>query len=250
MKKQLEESPYVPIKANGKHYELSQLYDDQAWIAYQVLSKIKEWFECTSFEDFKPLRCTVNGGGGVGKSVLINTLASVVRRFTNVQDSVIVTAPTGTAAFNVNGETLHSVTGQGINNNDFDVDCLSQTKREHLLKRFKSCLLLIVDERSMLTSELLGRAELTIQSVAYEGAQIQDTTFGGIPVVLIAGDDYQLSGITEGAHECTISHPHTKKYTKKPLIRGRQLFRELAHTVFELPKARRIKRITAEIKRS
>ena len=67
----------------------------------------------------------------MGKSVLINTLASVIRRFTNVQDSVIVTAPTGTAAFNVNGETLYSVTGQGINNSDFDVDCLSQAKREH-----------------------------------------------------------------------------------------------------------------------
>ena len=70
---------------------------------------------------------------------------------------------------------------------------------------------------------------------------MQDTTFGGIPVVLIAGDDYQLSGITEGAHECTISHLHTKKHTKKPLVQGRQLFCELAHTVFELPKARRIK---------
>ena len=83
----------------------------------------------------------------MGKSVLINTLASVIRRFTNAQDSVIVTAPTGTAAFNVNGETLHSVTGQGINKNDFEVDCLSQTKREHLLKRFKSCLLFVVDKK-------------------------------------------------------------------------------------------------------
>jgi hypothetical protein len=51
----------------------------------------------------KPLRMTVLGCAGSGKSVLINTLVGCIRKMFN--NSVFVTAPTGAAAYNVGGQT-------------------------------------------------------------------------------------------------------------------------------------------------
>ena len=67
------------MKDDGKHFELNDLFDDQQYIAYRVLDKIKEWLTCKDLSKFKPLRCTINGQGGTGKSVLLNTIVSVMR---------------------------------------------------------------------------------------------------------------------------------------------------------------------------
>jgi len=48
-----------------------------------------------------------NGCGGTGKSVLINTLVACIRKIFNDNNSVFVTAPTGAAAYNVGGSTMH-----------------------------------------------------------------------------------------------------------------------------------------------
>ena len=108
MKQRLLSEPYIPIKRDGSHYELNDLFDDQKWIAFIVLQKIKEFLESDDLTSFEPLRITIDGKGGTGKSVLLNTIASVLRKATDCNDSCVVGALTGTAAFNVNGETIHS----------------------------------------------------------------------------------------------------------------------------------------------
>jgi len=50
---------------------------------------------------------TIMGCGGTGKSVLINTLVACIRKIFNDNDTVFVTAPTGAAAYNVGGSTIH-----------------------------------------------------------------------------------------------------------------------------------------------
>jgi len=50
---------------------------------------------------------TIMGCGGTGKSVLINTLVSCIRKIFKDNDTVFVTAPTGAAAYNVRGSTIH-----------------------------------------------------------------------------------------------------------------------------------------------
>ncbi len=55
---------------------------------------------------FKPLRMTVLRCAGSGKCVLINTLVGCIRKMFNY-NSVLLTAPTGAAAYNVGGQTIH-----------------------------------------------------------------------------------------------------------------------------------------------
>jgi ATP-dependent DNA helicase PIF1 len=55
---------------------------------------------------FKPLRMTIMGCAGTGKSVLINTVVAYIRRIQK-NYSFIVAAPTGAAAHNVGGQTIH-----------------------------------------------------------------------------------------------------------------------------------------------
>jgi hypothetical protein len=56
---------------------------------------------------YKPLRATVMGCGGTGKSFIINTIISIVRNMTHLNDFILVGAPTGGAAFYIQGSTLH-----------------------------------------------------------------------------------------------------------------------------------------------
>jgi predicted GTPase len=78
-----------------------------------ILCKLRKWLSHLDIEDdcemgdFKPLRLIIMGAAKTGKSVLINTLVTVLRVMFDDNDVVHVAALTGTAAFNVRGKTLH-----------------------------------------------------------------------------------------------------------------------------------------------
>ena len=63
----------------------------------------------------QPYRVFLSGPGGVGKSHVIKLINSHTLKFLKLSGtfepddvSVLLTAPTGVAAFNINGMTLHS----------------------------------------------------------------------------------------------------------------------------------------------
>jgi hypothetical protein len=62
-------------------------------------------------DQFIPLRLTVRGAAGTGKSFIINTIVSYLRRMFGDNYVVHVLAPTGIAAFNVLGEALRRFSG-------------------------------------------------------------------------------------------------------------------------------------------
>jgi len=74
----------------------------------------------------EPLHLFVSGGAGTGKSHLITALYQMALRILSREGdkpndiTVLLTAPTGTAAFNIGGVTLHSAfllpLGQGKEN--------------------------------------------------------------------------------------------------------------------------------------
>ena len=76
---------------------------------------------------------------------------------------------------------------------------LSAEKQEELSQKLQHLLLLIINERSMISSALLAAAERNVRKCVF-GQQNQNELWGGVPVVLIFGDDYQLFPVkAEGA---------------------------------------------------
>ena len=179
----------LPKKDDGSDFEINDLYPDQQFIAYKVLDKVHEFMECKDFSTFKPLRCTIVGAGGTGKTVLLHTITSVVRRMFCNSDVVQVAAPTRIAAYNVGGQTLHRLTCRGIGK-QYEANTLTEDEMDKLIIRFCDLLVLIIDERSMVASTLFGTTSQILTETIYQGGMQQSKeSFGGVPCLLIAGDD-------------------------------------------------------------
>jgi hypothetical protein len=75
-------------------------------------------------------------------------------------------------------------------------DKLTGTVLENMQECLKYLLCLIIDERSMLSSKTLAAAERNARHSVYKG-QNSGEIWGGVPVVLLFGDDYQLFPVIE-----------------------------------------------------
>jgi PIF1 helicase. len=195
------------------------------------LKKVQEWLNLSKkskqeCEKFEPLRMTVLGQSGTGKSRLINTLVSVIRKMFQNNNSVHVAAPTGAAAHAVNGQTIHRIFSV---NTGKDTE-LGTSAKENLGKLLETTIALFFDERSMISQNVLGAAEMNISNTAHNfGHESED--WGGIPVVVIFGDDYQLPSIEPGAIDCFTT---SKNETIGKKTNGKRHFLILAKTVMEL----------------
>lgn len=221
----------IPIRNDGKPFSLDSLYPDQLDIALLVIDKIKEWVECKDFDQFNPLYLTISGAGGSGKSVLLQTIVSTLRTIFNSNGVAQVAAPTGSAAFNVNGTTLHSLVSMGIGTSDSP---MSQKKKKKLTSRFSDLLCLIIDERSLLSASDLGKAEKCISNVIHNCRGNENQLFGGLPVFILVGDDYQLP-----AQDGVIQNME-KKYLPPSTARGMQVILECSKKVMHLTTSKRM----------
>ena len=138
----------------------------------------------------KPPLLKIHGGGGSGKSHLIDDISKWAEFFLRTSDSrqpnqpyVIKVAPTGKAASIIQGMTLHSAFHFKFGN---DFTSLSDKMREEMRSSLARLKIIIIDEMSMLKSDLLYQLNLRLQEVK----QNQDY-FGGVAVLLF-GDLMQL----------------------------------------------------------
>ena len=102
----------IPEKQDGNKYLFSDLNHDQKSITYLVMDTLLKWITAPENENstsynFEPLRMTVHGKAGAGKSYLIHTITSMIRHVTGVNDSVIVCAPTGKSNIDMCGLLLY-----------------------------------------------------------------------------------------------------------------------------------------------
>jgi len=171
--------------------------DDQRSAIVIILMKLKEWVAHLQFDEsdnlqtFQPLRLTVMGAAGTGKSVLINTLVTVLRTMFGSNDVVQVAAPTGTAAFNAGGETLHRLFSIMVDDDFCSEQALSAKRKRILVSKFQRLVALIIDERSMMGLKLFGSACANVKQCAH-GSGHDEEDWGGVPIVMIVGDDFQL----------------------------------------------------------
>lgn len=166
--------------------QINDLNDQQKVIVFAAIESIVNFLN--NDERYRPFRATVLGCGGTGKSFIINTISSIVKNYTNSNGSVKVAAPSGGAAYNVQGCTIHRLFGIDPNKPETS---LGEQKKEDLRRKLKTLLALIIDERSMIGSKVLAASERNARDCAF-GGQNSNEIWGGIPVVILFGDDYQL----------------------------------------------------------
>ena len=197
------------------------------------------WKFLTNDPKYEPLRATVMGAGGTGKSYLINTICTMIKELTQSNETVKVAAPSGGAAYNIGGCTVHRLLGIDVGTPWMK---MNDKKRKILHDKLKRLLVLIIDERSQLSSEVVGAAESHVRQCAFGGSN-QTQVWGGVPVILLFGDDYQLpptihqgaiNGYAVRTHKSTsISRSNGEKQIL--VDEGRvQLTEVLAQKVFEL----------------
>ena len=176
----------IPRRSDGSKYSVDILSDEQKIIVLATIDTVVKFL--TNHEDYEPLRATVVGCGGCGKSLIINTIITIIRELTNCNSSVKVAAPSGAAAHNVGGCTLHRLLGINV---QIPWQSLNKAKREILNDKLKDLLVFMLDERSMLSSHVAFGAEEHLRECAYNGHNARER-WGGVPVVIFFGDDYQL----------------------------------------------------------
>ena len=76
----------VPKKFNGDEYRIETLNEEQKIIVICALEAVVKFL--TNNETYKSLRATVVGCDGTGKSYIINTLISLMRNDTKLNDTV------------------------------------------------------------------------------------------------------------------------------------------------------------------
>ena len=137
----------------------------------EITDEYKKVLECI---DNKITPVYVSGKAGVGKSTLI-------KHIKNTYKNVVITAPTGIAALNVNGATIHSF---------FNIPPRYITIHEKRNLQPKDVIyateILIIDEISMVNANLLDTIEYVLRL-----SKRNKLPFGGIPVIMF-GDLYQL----------------------------------------------------------
>lgn len=235
--KQTSKELHIPIRDDGKPYSVDALFPDQRRVVAEVMKAVHDWMECEDPAHFKPLRMIVNGAGGSGKSVVLHTIVSSMRTMFQCNDVVKVVGPTGVAACNVGGETFHHMLNIGVDGKQYQPGSMAKTKRELLVTKFKTLLALLIDERSMVPMKIMGTCEQMISETIFEGGRLRADSFGGLPIVVLFGDDYQLPSTDIGALHCLSYSGSEQNMTAI----GRDEFIQCSRHVIELTSNKRMK---------
>ena len=131
-----------------------------------------------------PLHMIVSGTAGTGKSFLIGCLRALLT------NKVRVVAPTGVAAFNIHGCTLHSLLSLPTRGEFKDLE----GERLHSLQQtFAEVRYIIIDEMSMVGRKLFGQVDKRLRQAFPHRA---DEVLGGCSCILF-GDFGQLPPVMD-----------------------------------------------------
>jgi ATP-dependent DNA helicase PIF1 len=133
-----------------------------------------------------PRPTLVTGKAGTGKSHLLKHLR---KKF----PTLAITASTGIAALNVEGQTLHSFAGLGMGQSDPKVILrkLRQRRGNRTIETIQRLEYLAIDEISMVGAELIDLVDGVFQAIRKNGLP-----FGGVKVIMF-GDFLQLPPVRD-----------------------------------------------------
>ena len=164
----------------------------------------------------------VTGRAGTGKSTLLNYFCD------NTDKKAVILAPTGVAAVNVGGQTIHSFFGFKP---DVTPSAIRKKKRDEKKNLYKKLQTIVIDEVSMVRADLLDCVDKFLRLNGPD----EKMPFGGVQMIFI-GDLYQLPPVVTG-REREIFRGH---YTT-PYFFGAKVFEGLDMEFVELEKIYRQK---------
>lgn len=136
----------------------------------------------------------ITGPAGTGKSFTIKYIIELLR---DEKKNVGLTATTGTAAFIIGGQTIHSFMGMGIGEETLQEIFIKIKNRSNIYKTLSTLDVLIIDEVSMLDNMLFEKISdilCYVKSHSLKDDELLHKPFGGIQIIFI-GDFCQLAPV-------------------------------------------------------
>ncbi len=161
----------------------------------------------------------VTGRAGTGKSTLLRHFRAATQR------RVAVLAPTGVAALNAGGQTIHSFFGWKPDITPANVKQVGSSKAQ-LYKKLQA---VVIDEVSMVRADLLDCVDRFLRLNGPDPA----APFGGLQMIFI-GDLYQLPPVTTGVEAKALAALYPT-----PFFFSAHALRELDFELVELEKVYR-----------
>ena len=139
----------------------------------------------------------ITGRAGTGKSTLLQHFAWHTKK------QIAICAPTGVAALNVEGQTIHSLFRLPIGLiGDADIDQNDATRR--ILNAIET---LVIDEISMVNADLMDAIDRSLRQARGRRGE----PFGGVQVIMF-GDPYQLAPVPPRGDEARYVADHYRSF--------------------------------------
>ena len=139
----------------------------------------------------RPLRMFITGGTGTGKSHVISVIREHLERtHLGAGSRCILMAPTGVAAFNIGGLTIHRALNLPVeHSHSTRYHKLSADKFDQLRRDWRNVDTVVIDEISMVSYQTLCFVHRRLTEI--KGMDNVVTLFGGLNVIAV-GDFFQL----------------------------------------------------------
>ena len=189
---------------------INRLNEDQLRVFTKVKATIEAQVSTDATDGAELFRLFVSGCGGTGKSFLIQTVRAWVQATTG--KDVVVAAPTGIAARNVNGLTIHGILALPVEHGSTPpYRPMSDDALKLVRDKLRNVTLFIVDEISMVSNVTLMYMHLRLSEI-FQTEQVEDGWFGR-KNLLFLGDLLQLPPVFEGPVYNSLSSKLTAKLT-------------------------------------
>ncbi|PKI91498.1 helicase [Actinomycetales bacterium SN12] len=139
----------------------------------------------------------ITGRAGTGKSTLLQHFAW------NTKKQIAICAPTGVAALNVEGQTIHSLFRLPIG-----LVAESEIEQSDATRRILNAIeTLVIDEISMVNADLMDAIDRSLRQARGK----RGIPFGGVQVVMF-GDPYQLAPVPPRGDELRYIQDHYRSF--------------------------------------
>ena len=193
-----------------------------------------------AYSNSQQVLCALHGGAGTGKSTVLRAVHQGLHRLLNKEpgqtvssSAILLAAPTGKAAFNIHGKTLHRAfyipANQAMEYHRLTQDVLNTART-----KLHNVSWVLIDEFSMVGNKMLKFIHLRLQEIHQN-----HLPFGGINIICV-GDLYQLQPVMQqyifepiftdyGALATNLWEEHFQIFELTQIMRqqGDQLFAEI-----------------------